>query len=906
MATISKVSFQEFVKTREGMTNFQGESSGIHSYAYRSDHQMRRAFDRAMPVELAVTAAVRAFKDYSSTSLLGQSVKVGPNQFSRVHSLAKQCAATLGIVTPRVYIVNQATMNAMTFGTQEDSYILIHSSLIDFMTDEELLSVIGHECGHIHNKHVVYLTTLFLLKQATSIFSSFIVIPALHALNAWQRRAEITCDRAGLICVKDLNVSVRALAKLAIGSRKLYDQFNLDAFLDQEMEARTKPGRFAESLLTHPWIPKRILALRHFADSQLYRMHANIAENGLSMQEVDEQVYELIKITGLFMSLEQFHEKKVEVAVVLEQVGNVAKEIGASTAAHKLRHDVVKRLLEDRFHLVVMGEFNHGKSTFVNALLGKALLPAGITPTTAVLHHIEHSETPFARVVRRSGEKTDIDLATLESWEVDGAEASSAEADEISYIELGYPSKLLEERVVLVDTPGVNDLSQQRADITYNYVPRSDAILFLLDAGQILKESERVFLLDKLVGQSRDKIVFVVNKVDIWSEEEREEALEYVQKRLATLVKNPVMFPVSSLDALEGNLEGSGLVPLMDHLSEFLANERGRIILDHALGAGLNTTTLLSKGVEARRRASLMSIEELDRRIAIIQKDLESQSHSLEERRASIRAEIGAIKGWVHRDLHRMVDDVTKQIPAIVDEAGTSDLRKHLGSFLESTFVAWAEEETKEIASSLEKLAEKTIALVQEDARDTAKRLSASLAMQTPEIEVNTFAYDAGVVAMVAVGTGVGSLFAMALLGTLLGFVAAIPLAFYFRKKIATKTREHAKELAPKALQDAADQAWPRLEAMIDDFGERLEAWVVSASEEVHREILEVLSTVRQQHETSSHNHEEMMAALKVQSEQLAKSRDTLEEMRGALWEDQEEKPSEEVISREMESRASA
>src|SRR4029077_2990385 len=101
--------------------------------------------------------------------------------------------------------------------------------------------------------------------------------------------------------------------------------------------------------------------------------------------------------------------------------------------------------------------------------------------------------------------------------------------DDVDYLEIGYPSPLLEERILLVDTPGVNDLSLQRADITYSYIPRADAVLFLLDAGQILKESERVFLQEKLLKQSRDKIVFVITKWDILSESERAEALAYAR-----------------------------------------------------------------------------------------------------------------------------------------------------------------------------------------------------------------------------------------------------------------------------------------------------------------------------------------------------------------------------------------
>src|SRR2546421_12067704 len=122
-------------------------------------------------------------------------------------------------------------------------------------------------------------------------------------------------------------------------------------------------------------------------------------------------------------------------------------------------------------------------------------------------------------------------------------DATTKDPTAVNRLEVFYPAQLLRERIALVDTPGVNDLSLQRADITYDYIPRSDAVLFLLDAGQILKESERAFLQDKLIGQSRDKIVFVVTKSDIWSEDERVEAMGYVRQHLARFVVAPSVWP---------------------------------------------------------------------------------------------------------------------------------------------------------------------------------------------------------------------------------------------------------------------------------------------------------------------------------------------------------------------------
>ena len=188
---------------------------------------------------------------------------------------------------------------------------------------------------------------------------------------------------------------------------------------------------------------------------------------------------------------------------------------GPRALRERVDRELVRKLEEDRFHLVVVGEFNHGKTTFVNALLGAA--------RAARRRHADdrgHPPHPLGRASRghrrrrRTARARPIPFEEAKRFAVGGGAVDGTDVD---YLEIGYPAPLLQERILLVDTPGVNDLSLQRADITYSYIPRADAVLFLLDAGQILKESERVFLNDKLLKASRDKIVFVITKWDLLS-----------------------------------------------------------------------------------------------------------------------------------------------------------------------------------------------------------------------------------------------------------------------------------------------------------------------------------------------------------------------------------------------------
>jgi predicted GTPase len=454
----------------------------------------------------------------------------------------------------------------------------------------------------------------------------------------------------------------------------------------------------------------------------------------------------------------------------------------------------------------------------------------------------------------------------------------------VDFLEVGYPAQLLKERILLVDTPGVNDLSLQRADITYSYIPRADAVLFLLDAGQILKESERVFLQDKLLAASRDKIVFVITKWDILNDAERKEALDYAKVQLGKLVKDPVVFPVSSETALQGGrVADSGMPELLGHLTHFLAEERGRILLDNALGAGLDVAGLLDRGIDARRRAVAMKGEELDRRIKALEQDLAGQAMTIEQRRQKIREEVTGIKVGARKDLDKFVEDVIRQLPNVIDSAKSEDLRTYLPAFLEDTFKKWAETEAKDIAAQLETLAEQTIALVREDAHDTTKRVGEKLGTDVKrlEVQIDTFKYDMGIAALITVGLGV--MFVNLLVGGLLTVAAPI-LALVVRGKVEEEYRKKAKEVAPEVLKQAATKVGPKLDEMIDDFAKKLDAWVLSAGEELHREVLEVLGSAQAAREGGKQTDAEAAEHVEALGARLAQARKRIEDMRTALW----------------------
>ena len=304
------LSFPRYVAARKGAADARAREGT--AYAYSADIKVRASLDRIRPVTLAVEAAVRVWQTVEKSRMLGTAVKVTPKQFPRIFKLGETCADTLRIPVPTIYVSpNIGSLNAHTFGTTDDPCIVVNAALIDHLSEPEMLDVIGHECGHIQNNHVVYMTTLHFLKHAANVFLRWSVKPAVLALNAWARRAEITCDRAALICTRDLDVSVACLVKLGLGSRKLYSDINVDEYLRQLEETSRSVGRFDELTRTHPYLPKRVAALRLFAETAYFKSvvgkpggPASNGANGvgagapigMSKDECDARVAELLRV----------------------------------------------------------------------------------------------------------------------------------------------------------------------------------------------------------------------------------------------------------------------------------------------------------------------------------------------------------------------------------------------------------------------------------------------------------------------------------------------------------------------------------------------------------------------------------------------------------------------------------
>lgn len=295
--------FLEYVEQKRAPKRGRDESTGFGEYAFTGDIRVLRRLQQASPVRIVAESAVRFWNSMEKNELLGKSVKVTGRQFPGLYDLIVECAETLDVAPPTVYVSNEGRA-AATFGTETEAFVLLNSSLVKTLDEAELKFVLGHECGHLQNNHVVYHTAAQFLAQGVVSFVRWAVAPAKVALSAWSRRGEITCDRAGLLCCRDEEVACQTILKLIVGTGSLQgdfdesrpvDELDVDEYMKQLEELQTGIGRIKEYFEDHPYVPKRIEALRLFAESDYYK-NAIGERDGRPLDEIDREVEELIKV----------------------------------------------------------------------------------------------------------------------------------------------------------------------------------------------------------------------------------------------------------------------------------------------------------------------------------------------------------------------------------------------------------------------------------------------------------------------------------------------------------------------------------------------------------------------------------------------------------------------------------
>lgn len=310
-------------------------------------------------------------------------------------------------------------------------------------------------------------------------------------------------------------------------------------------------------------------------------------------------------------TLDQFAIQKKKVDTTLQLLAYVLNDLQQSEDANKINL-IRKQLVQDSFQIVVVGEFGRGKSMFINALLGKAILPSSPIQTTAILNHIKYEESPSFLLHYNKGDRTEYvteeefrnlvaprkvrqgDVIAEKEYE-----QSVEKLNSIKFAEIGYPYQFGKNGVTIIDTPGINDINPISEQITNGYIPQADAAIVLLTASKILTKTEMNFIKKRILENEIQKVFFVINfKDDLENEEQENKVLQLAKKELLPIFPDLKLYMISSKEALKAKrkangenldsrrgpinvweLQDTGILEFEKDLAHFLEHERGSIKL---------------------------------------------------------------------------------------------------------------------------------------------------------------------------------------------------------------------------------------------------------------------------------------------------------------------------------------
>lgn len=395
------------------------------------------------------------------------------------------------------------------------------------------------------------------------------------------------------------------------------------------------------------------------------------------------------------MQLREYQQKRAQVQQILMALIAMAQDLGLNHQKEQLKQDL-QDLSEEIFHLVVVGEFSRGKSTFINALMGRQVLPVNMKPTTAIISKIIYGEEPAYTLYFKDKNQPPQRLTEEEFLGIRAVPESKKLRDKVlnnpvmkklrrhkekgedtydfqslDYAQIAYPLSFCRDGVEVVDTPGTNDLNVGRIEITYNYLQHADAVIFILAANQPLSASEVAFLQDHILQNQIRDIFFVVNfKDELQSADEEKRVLQHIEHHLRSSIPGFTgkhhLFLVSSRGALyfrrrangeplspkklaktPATLEETGFIELEKNLAQFLDEEKGRAKLQKYVARVQETIHELDKNLHMQQEIASHSTDEI-----------RAKSEAMEPEFRRARYDAKKVMDSLQRDLKRYAGDI--------------------------------------------------------------------------------------------------------------------------------------------------------------------------------------------------------------------------------------------------------
>jgi ribosome biogenesis GTPase A len=390
----------------------------------------------------------------------------------------------------------------------------------------------------------------------------------------------------------------------------------------------------------------RLLQMLQLREEDVVHIESSLlAQREIEDQHQVEQV--ATKEAERLFQYKFFQYKQRKLLSLLHELHKVLHSLNMDEAN---RVEQLEQLVQsDRFKVLVLGEFNRGKSTFINAILGDEILPAFVRPTTSIINEVKWGIDKRALlhfIQAEGGEKIppqEIPIDQIEKYVVIGSDVSEILSNRYEKLELFWPLSFCRNGVEIIDSPGLNE-SEIRQEITVDHLSKKvDAVLFVFSCEAMGSKSELNVIDNLLVAAGHEDIFFICNKFDNISERDKEDVKYYAWDTLRYVAKYERIFFISARNALEGRIEHdvervakSGITQVEKELEKFLVNDRGQIKI---LRAAREAKNIVSSVLHVLPELPFMrsNLNELNS----IQKQLEKVNSGLDGLISEVEYQIG-------------------------------------------------------------------------------------------------------------------------------------------------------------------------------------------------------------------------------------------------------------------------
>lgn len=460
--------------------------------------------------------------------------------------------------------------------------------------------------------------------------------------------------------------------------------------------------------------------------------------------------------------------------------------------------DVIERVQNKSFSVAIVGEFKRGKSTFINALLGRNILPSDILPCSATLNRITYGVTPSVRVIFKDGREQEVAIDRLEDYVTKLTSESEDTAAKVREAIVYYPVSYCQNNVDIIDTPGLNDEANMD-EVTLSVLPQVDAAIMVILAQSPFGESERRFLEEKLLTNDLGRVIFVVNGIDNFNRPgDADRVLESIQKRIQKMVIDraqeqygenspeyevylkkigtPKVFGISAYQALEAKQNGdaelltqSRFAEFEASLEKFLTEEKGAAFLQVPVNRVIasaneilttldiqdNALGMKEQEFKAKYEESVGEIKDLRQKNAGEMNNIDLAATEVKQR---VRPLIAEFPTKLKQSAESAIDlaEITPQ-----ELKNTKAVSEKLGRLVASAIQKSVEQQTEKIQKEIEIGLVKEVSRLENFANDVVGTLK-NIEMQFVSIEAstkaNTNAAGEGITAALAIYTGFGGI----------------------------------------------------------------------------------------------------------------------------------------------------